>query len=347
MLGYVSKTDLEREIKAGSLADQYVLFGGEFFVLQGCVDIIVDAVVDEDFRSLNFSEFDGENIESVFEGLSSCLSTVAFSFGRRVALIKNLSYFKLSKSNLKKLECLIFESKHDSICIVTISTEDLNYGEIKRLKSWFDGLPKTAKIVDCSVKSNRELFNFFACKVENWGSKINYSNFNFLVSRLQTNWHAVSSELEKLSFYAFGREILRDDIINMTAPNLSFTAFELAEAVLNLNTQKALEILNNLVNSGFNLLLICGAINSSFIDIYRVKVCENISNSEIARVFNYKNCGFRLDKAKKMSRNFSLKQIRSYVSILSKLDLSLKTISADKKLLIERAIVEMTSSEGV
>lgn len=347
MLRYLSKADLEREIKAGSLAGQYVLFGGEFFVLQGCVDMIVDAAVDEDFRSLNFSEFDGENIESVFEGLSSCLNTVAFSLGRRVALIKNLSYFKLSKSNLKKLECAIFESNQDSICILTISTAGLNYGEIKRLKLWFNGLPKTAKIVDCSVKSNNELFSFFVDRVQNWGSKINYSNFNFLVSRLQTDWHAIYSELEKLSFYAFGREILKDDILNITAPNLNFTAFELAEAILNLNAQKALKILNSLIDSGFNLLLICGAINSSFVDIYRVKVCEHISNSEIARVFNYKNYGFRIDKAKKMSRNFSLKQIRNYISVLSKLDLSLKTSSIDNKLLVERAIVEMTSSEGV
>lgn len=335
-----SRVAFKKRLYSGVFDKCYFLFGREFFIIDESVNQLVNLVVDEKFRGFNFTEFDGADFD--LENCDRVSKTIAVMSKYRVVLVKNLCYSKFNKSVLNKFVNMVKTLPMSSILIITISTENFNYSEIKKFNVWLNNFNKIATIVDCSV-SDRELFKFCFSYVLSLGSKISRENFDFLVGRLAGNWKFIISELEKLSFYANGREIARDDILKMTKPSLNATAFDLAREILNFNLEKALLILHDLLNFDVNLLLIVGAINSCFIDLYRVFMCfENgLSNLEILNFFNYKGQEFKINNAKKMFGNFNLNKIRRCVNILFKLDFKLKTTAIEKSLLLEEAIVDM------
>lgn len=335
--------DLQKEIKVSECAGAYLLFGGEFFWVKKIVDEMVCSVLSEEFLGFNFNEFDGANL--FIDDLQNCLSTVPVLANKRVVLIKNLCYFEVGGVVLKKLQEIAANLPETSVLIVTSSTENFDFSKQKKFELWLSKFSKVAKVFDCGLSSSRQLFNFFSKFVVENGSEINEANFNFLVNRVSRNWQVVFTELEKLCSYAHGREILKDDILTLVGINLNFTAFELANAILSLNLEKALTIFKNLVDSDVNLFLIVGAINSCFIDLFRVSVCSRfgLNNEQISEIFNYRGCEFKLKNARKFVARFKTSKIKQCIKILSELDLNLKFNKINGEALVEKAIIEMSS----
>ena len=339
---FISRFQFEQSIKKGELFNSYVFFGGKHFILDDCLKKLINRVFNGQVVDFNLNKFDGENLD--LYDCSNALKTVPVMSGYRVVLVNNLCYSNLSKVDFAKFLQMFQTVPSTSILIVTILTEQFNYSQIKKFRVCFKKIEKCAMLVDCDVNSGSELFQFFYDYILNLGSRISRANFNFLVSRLSANWRLIFSELEKLSLYAFGREILKSDILLLTQQSLVSTAFDLANAILNFNVNKALEILQKLMSLNVSVFLICGAINSCFIDLYRVflGLRRGWSNSQIATAFGYSGQEFKIINAKKVCGKFNLVKLKKCIFVLAELELKIKSTSVDRKFLLERAIVEMT-----
>lgn len=336
--------ELENEIAQAQCSGAYLLFSDVFFRVKSFVKKIVSSVLEKEYLAFNFCEFDGDcNLQ--LDELQNCLTTVPLMASFRVVLIKNLCYFDISKLCLKKIEELVANLPKTSILIVTVSTENFDFKKNKKFRLWLDEFSKVAKVFDCGFFSSFSLFEFFSNWVVEHGSRISQANFNFLICRVSKNWQLVFNELEKLCACAYGREILKDDILNLTRADLNSSAFELANAILGFETGKALKLFKNLVELNVNLFLILGAINSCFADLYLVFLCaqKGLTNSEIIEAFGFRGCEFKIKNARKFVGRFELKKIKSCINILAELDLNLKTTTMNKEVLIEQAIVKMAS----
>ena len=256
-----------------------------------------------------------------------------------------MCYFETGKSDLNKLKEIAASLAKTSILIITVSVENFDFKKIRRFKLWLNEFSRVARVFDCSFSSNKALFDFFSSWVSDRGSEICQANFSFLLSRVSRNWQLVFNELDKLCAYAYGREILKDDILNLVVANLDFNAFELADAILSFEFKRALKIFRNLVELNVGLFLVLGAVNSCFIDLFRVCVCSRygLADSQISEIFNYRGCEFKIRNARKFMGRFKLNDIRKCIGVLAKLDLDLKASGIDKEVLVEKAIVEMTS----
>lgn len=348
--------DLEKEIESVSCSGCYLFFSSEFFLIEKMVSKLVSSVLNKEFFAFNFKEFHGVDFavnasdkknkkkpQVLIDDLQNSLNILPVMSTYRVVLIKNLCYFETGKVFLKKFEEMVANLPETSILVVTVSTENFDFKKTKEFKLWLNDFSKLAKVFDCSFSSQKELFSFFGGWVDENDSKISQETFEFLVDRVSRNWQIVFKELEKLCAYAHGREILKSDVLELTDVNLSSTAFELADAILSLELKKALRMFRNLVELDVNLFLIVGAINTCFIDLFRVFVCsqKGLNNAQISEMFAYRE--YRIRKIRKFAVRFSIDKIKHCIKVLSKLDLKLKTVVVDKEVLIEKAIVEMVS----
>ena len=334
-------TKLQEEMEKSKPKGVYFLFSTEFFSLSQVANELVHSILTEELLGFNFNEFDGSNF--TVDDLQNCLNTLPVISSCRVVLIKNLCYFEVNAAVLKKLKEIAANLPETSILIITSLIENFDFSKQKKFELWLSEFSKTAKVFDCSFSSNRQLFNFFSKFVEAQGNKISFANFNFLIDRVSRNWQIVSNELAKLCSYAHGREILKGDILELTKINLNSTAFELADAILSLNLEKALLIFKNLVEADVSLFLIVGAINSCFVDLLRVSVCSQagLTNEQISEIFNYRGCAFKLKNARKFVKGFNAREIKRCIKILVKLDLNLKFNRMNGVALIENALTEM------
>lgn len=335
---------LNVEIQNCNFKGCYLFFSSEFFLLKKLVKKIVFKAVDEEFLAFNFNEFDGTDLN--FHDLQNFLSIVPVASKFRVALINNLCYFNFSKADVSWFEQIVKGLPESSIVLVTVSTENFDFNKNKKFQVWLKKFSRVARVFDCSFSSNEAVFKFFSDWVVSGGSRISRANFDFLVSRVSNNWNLVFGELEKLCSYAYGREISHDDVLKLTRLNLNYTAFELAVAILNFELKKALEIFKHLINVDVSLFLIIGAVNTSFIDLFRVFLCksEGLNEAQICSVFDYRGCEFKIRKALKLVGRYDIFKIRKCIEVLLNLDLKLKTTTVNKVILTEEAIIEMVTS---
>ena len=144
---------------------------------------------------------------------------------------------------------------------------------------------------------------------------------------------AKDKELEKLSAYAEGREVTREDIDLLCIRRIESDGYSLAINILRGNAAMVFTRLRELDVQNYEPYAIIGIIGFSLADIYRAKLARSSGRSvaDVAKDFSYaKNREFAVKNAYSECGNISAERIRKTLEILSETDLMLKTRSRGK-----------------
>ena len=139
--------------------------------------------------------------------------------------------------------------------------------------------------------------------------------------------------LEKLSAYAEGREVTREDIDLLCIRRIESDGYSLAINILRGNAAMVFTRLRELDVQNYEPYAIIGIIGFSLADIYRAKLARSSGRSvaDVAKDFSYaKNREFAVKNAYSECGNISAERIRKTLEILSETDLMLKTRSRGK-----------------
>lgn len=143
----------------------------------------------------------------------------------------------------------------------------------------------------------------------------------------------ISKELEKLSAYAEGREVTREDIDLLCIRRIESDGYSLAINILRGNAAMVFTRLRELDVQNYEPYAIIGIIGFSLADIYRAKLARSSGRSvaDVAKDFSCaKNREFAVKNAYSECGNISAERIRKTLEILSETDLMLKTRSRGK-----------------
>ncbi len=124
--------------------------------------------------------------------------------------------------------------------------------------------------------------------------------------------------------------------------NIQNSTFDLANAILYGNYSNAFEILDRLFYHKNEPVMILGALNSSFINLYRLKCASiaNVSTTQVITDFKYKS-SYVVTKLTASLSKFSIEQIRACIAVLHKTDVLIKSSKIDNKILLEKMLGEM------
>ena len=151
------------------------------------------------------------------------------------------------------------------------------------------------------------------------------------------------NELDKLCAYAAGREITREDVDAVCIKSVEATAFDMIKSLLRGNYADAYQMLDTLFAQKTEPVMIAGALISSYVDMYRAKaaLASGERTEAVAQAFNYKGREFRLRYAAQDASRLTLEQLRECLDVLGEADESLKSTRADKRLVLEEAMLRL------
>ena len=93
--------------------------------------------------------------------------------------------------------------------------------------------------------------------------------------------------------------------------------------------------------------MIMGALVSTFVDMYRVKLAQETGHkpSDLKSVFPvaYKS-DFKLRNAAKRAERYTLKSLERSLEILSRADFKLKSIFDDNRIVFEKLLIELAKA---
>lgn len=307
-------SNLENDIKAGNLHGIYVLYGEEKYLQEEILRKIKKSFGDLNL-GINYILLDENSISS----LISDIETPAFGYDKKLIIIRNSGLFKKdSKSPMKeKFKTYVNENMQiiNEACIIVFIEETVHKMD------FYKTLEKNSVIVETTVMKPAEINTRLKKICMAYKVNISEDTLSYLIEIAGTNMQELINEIRKLIEYAGENgEIKKEDIDKLSIKDVQAIIFDLTDYLGTKNTEKALEVLNNLIYNREPLQKIIITLYNHFKKIYLTKLALE-QKRDVVEVLNLKpNQAFLTTKYRKQAGYFDEKEIENILKELIKLD---------------------------
>ena len=244
------------------------------------------------------------------------LDTYNLFEGNKVILCKNAIFLTTNKTDVNHdiilLEKYLHNPNPNNILILSCNKCDGKKNITKLVKD-------TCKTVDISF----DIKKYIKEKVK--GYKISDDTVNYFLENTLDDISHINNELDKLLELKFDeKEITKEDINLVTIKRIDCNIYDLIDAIISKNKDKALKIYNEMINYGEDIFKIFVSLSNQIRLIYQVKTLKNLTNDEICNKLNLKNVKqvialrYKIDKYKS-------NDLINYLHKLSIMDEEIKT----------------------
>ena len=255
---------LTASIKSGKIGGFYIFHGDERYLLEHSLAEIRQRICPEGLNGFNYKRFEGKDIQA--DVLDDAVNTLPVFAERTLIEIHDFDIFKGRKiseaqagsdettvpamstesggSKEKEQLVEIFSDLPDYVCMVFIYNT-LQFKPDGRLKLDKEIL-KYAQVVEFTVQDQAKLTKWINRHFEASGKRISKSDAEYLAHITDGYMTALSGEIEKVSAYASGETVTREDIDAVVTPVLNAFAYKLTDALLMRKYDTAMNILDEL-----------------------------------------------------------------------------------------------------
>lgn len=278
---------LDERIKSGKIGGIYCFFGEEEYM----TDYYAKKITDSGNAS-DCTFFDPDNFDiNLFK--DSILSYALDNGGYKLAIVKNCGNIKfkngekeelikfLSEYNIKDFACVIFKYKKFED-LQTKTTNKTN----KKDRNLSDYLKENAELFEFKINSIPSLVKWLKniCKSEN--VELSEECAEYILSRGEVQMYPLKNDIDKIIKYAQSKgtnNVTRDDIDKLLPKKTELEAFELTNAILDKNYNKAFESLEKLKYFKEEPVVVLGQISRYFCDLLPINLTNSSDNILIAK----------------------------------------------------------------
>ena len=334
--------ELEKELKNGKLANIYVLYGEELFLLESCLKRIKKNF-GELAPGINFIQIDDTNLNT----LISELQTPAFGYSKKLIVVKNTNILKKeTKKRGFSTDLASVKEKLNEYLQTNLEENVLVFIE--------EAIDKT-ELLNLIEKNGGAVCNFEFQKpfqIEQrlksicnaYKVNIASSTINHLIYVSGTNMQNLINEIRKLIEYAGENgTIQNEDIDALCIKTIDSNIFDLTDKMGKKNITEVIRILNELIYSKEPIQKILITLYSHFKKLYTVKLADQ-ENKNVAIELNLKpNQTFLVNKYKTQSKYFESKELQVILQELINLDYSYKIGKIDLNIGLESILCRYCS----
>ena len=345
----LNSTELAKKLKKEEYSSVYYFYGKDIMSIEQYTKRLVQKLVSDDDVIYNLHKFIGKNMDlSAFADTVEALPV----FAPYVCItVNDLNAEELNSEELNYL-LKILEDVPDTTVIIFYNTAIDIYGGKKfptaKNKKIIDFISKKGDTCEFSIKTPAELSKTIISSVEKGGCSISKQNAEYIAELCLSDQIMISGEIAKLTSYAMGREITKEDIDSLVSRQFNSNAFDLSKAVVSFNKRRALALLDELFYQRAEPIAVLAAITMSFMDMYRASlaVVRGFYPTDVISDFGYKaNRKFAVEYAFRDCRKINIRHLRKCIKILADTDSELKSSKTDGRIILEKAIVEMVSEK--
>lgn len=333
-MALLTASALGKTIRENDIDSLYYFYGHDTAALESFTKRLVNKLCPADAQVMNFHKLDGKNLD--FPMLTDACEALPFMAERVVVTINDLNIDAVTKDDLDDLKKILGSLGETTTVIIYATGVDLFKNKkylTDKNKRFADFCEKHGTVCNFEYKRASDLGKSISTYLAKSGCTITKSNAEYLANLCLCDTAFISKELEKLSAYAEGREVTREDIDLLCIRRIESDGYSLAINILRGNAAMVFTRLRELDVQNYEPYAIIGIIGFSLADIYRAKLARSSGRNvaDVAKDFSYsKNREFAVKNAYSECGNISAERIRKTLEILSETDLMLKTRSRGK-----------------
>lgn len=325
------KTNIKEGLSGG-----YLFYGEEEYLKRNALRTARKSVLADGSEAFDFSSFDEDNYSP--EALETAISTLPVFSQKRFTELHCFDFTKAKVGEIRALENILasLSDNGDSIFVLYLMPHELDVGTPKKPSKNFKILTENLTPVLFERQSREKLIKWAGMHFRHNGVEITCEMCEKFLDRCGRDMFALDSECDKISAYVLsqGRNTVKEnDLLLMATENTQFGAFDLANAVMSGDTDKALAILASQKFSdtaGNDVGLTLGSIASVYRDMYNISVLKEtgLGYRDIAKkikIHEYR-CSIYYNSLK----NKSTSDIERLITLCANADKTLKTDFSQK-----------------
>jgi len=302
----------------GNLNGIYVLYGEEKYLINEYLKKM-KKIFGELNLGINYILLDESNINTII----SDIETPAFGYPKKLIIIRDSGIFKKEcKLPIKeKLKQYISENME----IIKESTAIIFIEDVVHKMDMYKSLEPNAKIIELKELKPIEIKTRLKKICSMYKVDIKEEQLNYLLEISGTNMQDLMNEIRKLIEYTGENgEIKKEDIDKLAIKDVQAIIFDLTDYLGIKETDKALEVLDNLVYNKEPLQKIIITLYNHFKKLYLTKLALD-KKRDIVEVLDLKpNQVFLTTKYKKQASYFQANEIENILKELINLDYTSK-----------------------
>lgn len=343
-MGKIDENRLKADVKSGKLARAYFLYGSEDYLVRFFAQKITEVAVPEEGRDMNLVCY-AETPAA--DSLSDYLENMPFFSEYKCVLIKDLDIEGMDNATHKAYLELIGNIPETSVLV--IAQENIEY-DMKKLKA------KTKKLiaaveavgVSCEMKylSAAKIAQRAQKEAAKAGCSLSPQNAAYLAQECGNSMTVLENELAKLCAYKGSGEITAEDIGKLVPKRIDSNVFHMARELFEGRTGRALEILSDAFEQDSDPVNVLAALSLHFTDLYRAKLAMSAGKRsyEAQEAYHYlPNRSFAMEAAYRNAGRLSERYFGECVAVLYRTNKLINSSKADKRQLIEQAIIEIAN----
>ena len=336
-----TEQELLRHLKEDACLPVYLLHGQQSYLVRLYAKKLREKAVPSSLADLNFTSFEASR--TGIDEVSDALESVSFSGGTRCVQLTDLDADKLSASEWSKLKERLASFPQDTVFIISQQNVPVDAKKSARWREILKAVEKSGALVVLDGRSRRETARFLAALCQKNGCTISPALCESLIDRCGDDMMVLGQEIQKLCAYQGEGEISADVVEKLSIRQLDANVFDLARRILAKNLSGALENLQELFDMGSEPVAVLGALNASFIDLYRCKIAreQGLSAADVTGAFPYKGKEFRVRNAMRDADRFSRQRLARCVFLLADTDYQLKSSRSDAQILMQEAVTRL------
>jgi DNA polymerase-3 subunit delta len=357
--GFASTDRFLAELRGNNLRPGYVLIGDEIFLYERCRRAVLETYVPADLRDFCLSDIDLAET-SIFEALDRA-QTPSLMAPFQVLFIRNLKQLYTRGAKKEEFASIdgYFRSPNPQAMLIFVADHLRIPSDPRRMdmtdKDRYERIRETlgdhCGIVELARVDEADALRWLTAEAEKQQIKLEQDAARELVDALGADMMLIASEFEKLSLYAGPKKLITlGDVETMVLAAKQRSLYELTDAISAKDKQRALVLLEGLLNASD------GGEDAAIGHLYMlartfrqmlVILEKNVRDSRA--IWQALWQGFRMppfaaeDLIRQARRYKSKRELTRALRLIARADLELRSQPPDKKLVLERLVMELAS----
>lgn len=226
---------LNEDIKSGNFKQMYLLFGEEAYLRRQYRDRLRDALLG-DGDTMNAHYFEGKDVNP--GQIVDLAETLPFFSERRVIVLENTGWFKSGGEKLAEY----LANPAQTVSFVFAESE------VDKRSRLYKQVQQSGRVTEFAEQDERTLKRWIAGILKKDGKQITEECADYFLDKVGTDMANIRSELEKLSCYCMGRDVVeKQDVDAVCTTRMSNHIFDMVDAIGEKKTKRALTLYYDLL----------------------------------------------------------------------------------------------------
>ena len=234
---------LKKDIAAGTLQPIYIFHGEETYLREYYLSQAAKKLVPVGFEEFNFHKVEGKGLS--VQALAELTEAMPMLSERTLVQVVDFDIFKLNEEQRKAFVALL-EDFPEYCCLIFVY-DQLEYKPNKTMKTLHKAVEKAVSVVKFETQSRSDLLNWIARRFRANNKGIDPQTAEHLIFTCGSLMNGLIPEIEKVSAYAKGSVVTKEDIDAVAAPILEAQVFEMTAAISKRDFDRAADILGTLL----------------------------------------------------------------------------------------------------